>query len=801
MNELFWRVINVGLSVSWLILAIVILRLVLKKAPRAMHVAMWALVALRLMCPVTIESEFSLVPQHEISQQTIENWTVQEGDTALSFDMAVPESPKPSVQMPDVPVYTPPASNSVYTNPDTTVIFPQTDNKQSAEETLPGILPIVWLLGSASMLLYGAFGYFRISRRLRTAIILEKNIYCTDYSGAPFVFGIIKPKIYIPFNMRLHDMGYVIAHENAHIRRKDYLWKPIGYLLLSVYWFNPLMWLAYSLLCKDIELACDEYVVKSYDLEQRADYSQALLSCSANRAKRLACPVAFGETSIRERIKNVLRYKKPALWITVVAIVAIVVCGICFLTAQPAEATEPDETFVEPTETIIEKDEAVVPEKDGVQYFPNGVAYTIKALDVRASHISLEIMTDLPAGQQMEMYHLPPFWLEEKTELGWDVLSGKGEAQWSSAKIHLTGYANSEGVEGCSYSWNAEWSDLYGLLPTGEYRIGLRVTEDAEPYYVEFSLAESKKAEINEELDYCRQAVDQILNETQYHVLVRQTSELKSIASETANQNILGVVQEQYQRFVKSGEDYLELHQRVIDGEFVTNDGSMKKDGTTYRLDNIVEWDSTSGVAGWSVWSEPRSNLFTWWANAGVWNAQQIDDVIVDGNTITFQVNSGTESDKTENVFIFTFSDDGNLQSILRESVSNNYDGYEAEYVFEMEITVLSVNDPQVGTMIEEQDVNFYREYSWAEDAENLTIIQDDPKPREISKISTAPEAIAAAMPYSDGDHTKIVVYRDEATKTWRVEFQRDYGYRGYLYIYLDDLGYYYGHAEGARRP
>ena len=804
MNDLFWRIVNIGISASWLIIAVIVFRFVLKKAPKALHVAMWALVALRLICPVTIESELSLVPQHEISQQVVEGWSVESSAPAVSFDsvqQGVQESP---TQMPDVQVNLSPAPEFTYTNENTAVFIPETESKQPENDwNALSILPVVWIAGFALMLLYGISGYIRLSRKLRTAVILEKNIYCTEYSGAPFVFGITKPKIYIPFHMSLRDMGYVIAHEKVHIRRKDHLWKPFGYLLLCLYWFNPFMWVAYSLLCKDIELACDEYVVKGYDHEQRADYSQALLACSANRIKMLACPVAFGETGTRERIKNVLRYKKPTIWVTVIAVLAIVVCGVCFLTAQPTEALKTDDLMSEHASADVGPNKAEESDQLPVQYFPNGVAYTIRSVDVSSSYISLEVFAYLENGEQLQMYHMPHFWLEEKTQTGWEPLPVKDpEAQWSQTMIHLTGYTNpNTKAKGCDYMWPAEWSDLYGLLPVGNYRIGIRVAEDVEPYYVEFALGDSNNEQISEELEYCRQAVQKILESNYYQVMIEQKSELLSIAPNSGNEHLLGNPSVMHQTIIKSDKDYLEYQLVEQNGNYTPRDGSMEKDGITYRADNVVEWDPTSGIAGWSVWSEPRQDLFTWWADCFALNAQRIDDIRVDENTIIFCSAEGPESERTETEYAFTFNSTGVLERMCRTTRMNNYNGAAAEHISVFDVTILSVNDPQVNTWIDEQDVNFYRDFSWDADVSKYGLsgtVQEESAATQ--RITTAPEAIAAAEKYSDQDHTKIVVYCDAATNMWKVEFQRNYGARGYLYIYLDDAGNYYGSVEGERR-
>ena len=188
------------------------------------------------------------------------------------------------------------------------------------------------MIGVAVLLLYTAVSYWRLRGKVSEAVILRDNIYQSENVGSPFVLGIIKPKVYLPYKMDVQDLGHVVAHEQAHIRRKDHWWKPLGFLLLTIHWFNPLMWLAYVLLCRDIELACDEKVIKELGNEQRADYTQALVACSVNRRMIAACPLAFGEVGVKERVKSVMNYRKPAFWIVLLAVITCVVVALCFLT-------------------------------------------------------------------------------------------------------------------------------------------------------------------------------------------------------------------------------------------------------------------------------------------------------------------------------------------------------------------------------------------------------------------------------------------------------------------------------------
>ena len=309
MNELFLKIINMSISASWLILAVLILRLVLKKAPKWVNVLLWGIVAVRLICPLSFESALSLIP----SSETI----------PLDIEMAA----KPTI---DSGV---PAINSVV-NPVLSSFVPPQHVLTSANPLqiwIP-ILNIIWLIGVGALLLYTAVSYWRLCRKVDTAVRYKGNIFQSENVSSPFVLGIIKPRIYLPFNMNGRDLEHVVAHEQAHIRRKDHWWKPLGFLLLTIHWFNPLMWLAYVLLCRDIELACDEKVIKELGNEQRADYMQALVACSVNRRMIAACPLAFGEVGVKERVKSVMNYKKPAFWVIIIAVIICVGVAACFLT-------------------------------------------------------------------------------------------------------------------------------------------------------------------------------------------------------------------------------------------------------------------------------------------------------------------------------------------------------------------------------------------------------------------------------------------------------------------------------------
>ena len=308
MNELFLKIINMSISASWLVLAMLILRLILKKAPKWVNVLLWGIVAIRLICPFSFESALSLIPSAETFPEKV--------ISGPSFDIQTGISPVDN------------RINDYLGDRYFEGVTVSTNNGNN----IMTILTIVWIIGILLLVAYTIISYRRLHREIDTAVRYKDNIFQSENVNSPFVLGIIKPRIYLPFKMDSQDLEHVVAHEQAHIQRKDHWWKPLGFLLLTIHWFNPLMWLSYVLLCRDIELACDEKVIKELGNEQRADYTQALVACSVNRRMIAACPLAFGEVGVKERVKSVMNYKKPAFWIIVLAVITCVFVAVCFLT-------------------------------------------------------------------------------------------------------------------------------------------------------------------------------------------------------------------------------------------------------------------------------------------------------------------------------------------------------------------------------------------------------------------------------------------------------------------------------------
>ena len=323
MTEFFVSAVNMSISAGWIVLAVLLLRLLFKKAPKWISVLLWSIVGVRLICPFTFESALSLIP----SAQTI--------------------NPEVALNSPNIDSGVPVIDNIVNPVISTATISFQPEKDLNIFQFIMPCLAVLWFIGIAALLIYTLVSFIRLKKKINTAVLLSDNIFQSENVVSPFVLGLVKPKIYLPFNISSQDMSHVIAHEQAHIRRKDHLWKPLGFLLLAIYWFNPLMWVGYILLCRDIELACDEKVIKKLSTEQKADYSQALLNSSINRRTIAACPLAFGEVGVKSRVKSVLSYKKPAFWLIIISIIICAFAAVCFLT-NPATSIDADmASFIE----------------------------------------------------------------------------------------------------------------------------------------------------------------------------------------------------------------------------------------------------------------------------------------------------------------------------------------------------------------------------------------------------------------------------------------------------------------------
>ena len=467
MAAVFLKLLNLSISASWLVLAVLVLRLVSKRSPKWINVLLWGIVALRLVLPFSIESALSLIP----SAETV-------SPAAVQFD------PAPTIT----------SGVSVIDN----VVNPPLSEHFSAVPTA-SVNPLyvwteiagwVWLIGLGAMLLYALASYLRLRRRVSVSLPIQDNIYLCDAISSPFILGVVKPHIYLPSGLDEVQRQNVLSHERAHLARRDHWWKPLGFALLAVYWFNPVLWLAYTLLCRDIELACDERVIRTMDESAVKTYSTVLLACSMPRKAVITCPLAFGEVGVKERVKNALHYKKPAFWVVAASVAVCVVVAVCFLTDPPTDtdaaglvgfhreqvtyADVTDASGAQPSSVQLtaEETDAVYALLDAMQYKRLGAAsamqdcyarlYFISAAGERCEVILSEremLVNPITGGKTARLYELR----SESTELRDYLLGciGTSDAALTASsvsiqKISETAYLNALAEEKTSTAWDGK---------------------------------------------------------------------------------------------------------------------------------------------------------------------------------------------------------------------------------------------------------------------------------------------------------------------------------------------------------
>ncbi len=315
MSDIFLKLLNMSLAASWLIVIVAILRLIARKTPRWIICLLWGLVAIRLIFPFSFESPVGLVPSDEVITKNIlsesyHKLNITTGEKVL--DVSVNEYLRDTY------------------HEGTTVEY-------DYGNTLMSELGMIWIYGAFGLLLYVVIMNLRLRGHLKESILLQEKIYLCDYVRSPFIFGFLHPYIYLPSGIDESDMKYVIAHEKAHLQRKDHIWKMAAFLILTIYWFNPLSWVAFILFCRDIELACDEKVIKNMSAAEKKEYSESLLSCSFKKRIAIVYPLAFGEVGVKQRVKSILSYKKPTFAVLFLSFLGFIVIGICFLTNASQE--------------------------------------------------------------------------------------------------------------------------------------------------------------------------------------------------------------------------------------------------------------------------------------------------------------------------------------------------------------------------------------------------------------------------------------------------------------------------------
>lgn len=342
MDGLFLEVLNMSVSASWLMLAVIVIRFFMGKAPKGLRYVLWALVGIRLLCPISIESTLSMIPSSEtFSEESMysDKPEIHSGVTAvdkvinpiLSAQVSgetITEDSDVILDNQDMQDVT----NDAIGNANFAGNSNSSESKESIIEKVTHISAWVWLAGIAVMLIYSLVCYVRLNATLKASLQKEDNLWVCDEIQTPFILGLVRPRIYMPSFVEEEQIPYIVAHEKEHLKYRDHWWKPLGFAILSLHWFNPLAWISYVLLCRDIELACDERVIQSMDDMEKKNYSKSLLLCSNVRHIISACPVAFGEIGVKERIKSIVNYKKPAVWVAGIGILVCIIIAICFMT-------------------------------------------------------------------------------------------------------------------------------------------------------------------------------------------------------------------------------------------------------------------------------------------------------------------------------------------------------------------------------------------------------------------------------------------------------------------------------------
>jgi len=462
MNAFFQTVLTTSFHGSIVILAVLVLRLVLKKAPRKFICFLWMLAGLRLLMPIPLESRFSLQP--------------------------------PSVRIP-VP------------------------------EVLSGVLPVLWIAVAVLIGAYSVASYIRLRRQVMDAVKIPGG-WESDRIETAFVLGFIKPKIYIPTGMSQKTRQQILAHERTHLDKGDHWIKMIGFLALALHWFNPLVWVSYILLCKDIEMACDERVVRFMELEERKAYSAALLSCSTNRAHYAACPVAFGEISVKYRIKSILNYRKPGFWVCVWAILAAVFVCLCLMTAPRTQVEVPVDADA-PLREISGEDPALFTPALPPQMDPNpdwGVDVIMDAATTTGGTIVYVVEERFAAAS--DTIAMKGAFLERWNGQAWEAVPSLS-GQVKLFEDFWIGFAQRRELQINYFEEELDWSLYYGALPAGDYRIcqTIESVSDSAVFRTPFHIyREALPSDQEAALERCETALSALLSGEEYSVLISGTA-------------------------------------------------------------------------------------------------------------------------------------------------------------------------------------------------------------------------------------------------------------------------------------
>ena len=630
MTDLFYAVLKASFHGSVVILAVIALRLLLKKAPKSLFCLLWLLAGLRMALPFEIQSNLSLQPRLE--------------ETNLGIQVERPvQVPDILIQSPegeplDVPAQTPDLPEGNRENVQTDSFLHSVENGVIKPIRYGDIAVTLWLAGMAIMLAVSVCSYLRLKRRVREAYLIEKGCFeCAGLETA-FVLGFFSPKIYLPKGLAEQEKRFIYDHENTHIARGDNWSKMVGYLVLTIHWFNPLVWLAYHLLCRDMELACDEHVVRNMTLPERKAYSAALLSCGSHTSRLAACPVAFGESNPRRRIMNVLNYKRPTFWISLLAVIAVIFVSVCLLTSPKNQEEAPPEE--ELSWNLKMKVSDVTSTGLTVEFIQQGPFKGYDRAELQfGSHYTLQRQEN---GQWVDVEMLP-----QEHDIGW-TMEAYIIKRDDTTRQHI------------------DWEWLYGALPTGHYRIGKTVSlfrsagnYDEQIFYAEFVVFEDSAWNMEktgeEYLEMCRNAVAEFQSRENYHVteiLVYYTNN-----RETGREHA---------SYWHHGDDWAWQFYAARTEETRTN--------LYYQGDYCIRVQKENEVPRWDLFGDTDYGRCSEpWLSRLDWDAQQITFVHVEqvGDLlhIFLTVHAAPEFDGYENVTAYTvgffFDQSGNLHTAI----------------------------------------------------------------------------------------------------------------------------------------
>ena len=581
MTELFSAILKASFQGSVVILAVIALRFLLKKAPKSLFCLLWLLAGLRLVMLFEIPSPLSLQPRLEDTNLSIQaQQPVQVPDIAIQNPAGQPlDTPAEPVQTPNLP-----GANVQMDN------FPYKVEDGKAEPIRYGdIAAQIWLLGAAGMLIASLVSYLRLKRRVREAFLIENGCFACPGLDTAFVLGFLPPRIYLPLGLSDQEKKFIFDHENTHIARHDHWFKVLGYVVLSIHWFNPLVWLGYGLLCRDMELACDEHVVKYMPLPERKAYSAALLSCGGKTARISACPVAFGESDPKKRILNVLNYKRPSFWIVLLTVIALIFVAVCLLTSPENQVEEPEEETKWNLEMEVSN---VSPSGATVNFIQNG---------------------PFAGYDRAELQFGSDYSLEKWTGDNWEpveMLPQEYDVAWTTEAYII----NRNGTT----AQHIDWTWLYGELPPGRYMIGksvdlFRGTGDSEinMFWAEFSIEEPEQLRpiwdenmMEEEyLAICRDALAELQSREQYHIsetLAYFTGETEDSRSNVVfwrdgdnwlRQSYVTRMRENRNLLYYDGKLYMQWQQEGQEAEWdLVSEQNLESQG--YPWLGLVQWDS-----------------------------------------------------------------------------------------------------------------------------------------------------------------------------------------------------------------